>query len=38
MGDRHEKALHVPSDYAHEAGLVIGQCCVDGKINEIGVT
>ena len=30
-----EKALHVLSAYAHEAGLVIGQRCVDGKSNEI---
>jgi predicted transposase YbfD/YdcC len=29
------KALHVLSAYAHEAGLVIGQRCVDGKSNEI---
>lgn len=28
-------ALHVLSAYACEAGLVIGQCAVDGKTNEI---
>ncbi len=33
--DGHEKALHVLSAYAHEAGLVTGQRCVDGKSNEI---
>ena len=27
--------LHVLSAYAHAAGLVIGQRCVDGKSNEI---
>jgi predicted transposase YbfD/YdcC len=32
-----EKALHVVSAYAHEAGLVTGQRCVDGKSNEITV-
>jgi predicted transposase YbfD/YdcC len=30
-----EKALHVLSAFAHEAGMVIGQRCVDGKSNEI---
>jgi predicted transposase YbfD/YdcC len=29
------RALHVLSAYAHEAGLVIGQRCVDQKSNEI---
>lgn len=28
-------ALHMLSAFAHEAGLVIGQCPVDGKSNEI---
>ena len=31
----HEKALHVLSAFAHDAGTVIGQRCVDGKSNEI---
>ena len=35
QGGGNEKALHVLSAYAHEAGLVIGQRCVDGKSNEI---
>lgn len=30
-----EKALHVLSAFAHDAGMVIGQRCVDGKSNEI---
>jgi len=28
-------ALHIVSAYAHEAGLVMGQQCVEGKSNEI---
>ena len=35
QGEGQEKALHVLSAYAHEAGLVIGQRCVDSKSNEI---
>jgi predicted transposase YbfD/YdcC len=35
QGEGTEKALHVLSAYAHAAGLVIGQRCVDGKSNEI---
>ena len=33
----HETVLQVISAYAHEAGSVIDQRCVDGKSNEIGV-
>jgi predicted transposase YbfD/YdcC len=35
QGGGQEKALHVLSAYAHAAGVVIGQRCVDGKSNEI---
>lgn len=34
----HETALQVLSAYAHEAGSVIDQRCVDGKSNEIEIT
>lgn len=35
QGGEADKALHVLSAFAHEAGVVIGQAVVDGKSNEI---
>ena len=32
---REQSPLHVVSAWASEQGLVLGQCCVDGKSNEI---